>query len=397
MRLARPASRDPRVAFSGAELELEHLLAHYRHGWREAVLAFHAWSQPGEPVSLPWPPWDQVSLRRRWCARRWARPSRPWPCPRGRDVVGAPPHGGGLDGAAWADGLHRALEVAERPGMAERLPVAPAPGGSPLLKGARIERRGAWEGALYRLATPQEPAPEGLREALGERASAGLEGLLRLGPDDLQALVSGALDVVDSLRQRNGVPPGPEQHPRWLRRDWGRWRRAAALRPRSTTWPARRPASPWPWPPPRTAARLAPHAERRPVPGPPWPCAGPPPGRPRPRAGRAGRGARAQDGPEDRHPAEDWAPPPDPALPDAGPAAPAGRGASGKGASGTARRRGARPGGGDGGLRAGGPGGAQGGGAQPGGPGGVLAAAGGPGPGDRAVDRAPAGGRRPLL
>jgi hypothetical protein len=359
VRLARPASRDPRVAFTGAELELEHLLAHYRHGWREAVLAFHAWSQPGEPVSLPWPPWDQVSL----------------PAAVVRQAVGEaipalslPPAAetwsvrhrtaAAWMVAAWADGLHRALEVAERPGMAERLPLPPAPASrsappprplSAPAKGARIERRQAWEGALYRLATPQEPAPEGLREVLGERAAEGLEGLLRLGPDDLQALVSGVLDVVGSLRQRNAVPPGPEQHPRWLRRDWGRWRRAPALRaaldhlarsPSSVavamaTSAGRMHAS---LPSTNGAPTAATVALRRTTTG-PSPAAG---------GDEAGRGERAQDGPQDRHPAEDWAPPPAAALPDAGPAAPGGEGGQREGSERDGGPAGGQAGGGSG-------------------------------------------------
>ena len=257
--------------------------------------------------------------------------------------------------AAWADGLHRALEVAERPGMAERLPELPLPREARLvLKGARIERRGAWEGALYRLATPQEPAPEGLREALGERASGGWRGCCAWAPTISRRSSAGpwtwwtaCASATPSRRDRSSTR-------RWLRRDWGRWRRAAApCAPRSTTWPARRPASPWPWPPPRgRAARLAPRGERRAVRG----HRGPAPDHHRAVPGRggdeAGRGERAQDGPEDRRPAEDWAPPPRPALPDAGPAAPGGEGGQREGSE----RDGAPSGGPSGGQAGGGSG-----------------------------------------
>ncbi|HEX2325315.1 MAG TPA: hypothetical protein VHQ00_07930, partial [Chloroflexota bacterium] len=228
--------------------------------------------------------------------------------------------------------------------------------------------RGAWEGALYRLATPQKPGPEGLREALGERAFGGLEGLLRLGPDDLQALVSGTLDVVDSLRQGNAVPPGPEQHPRWLRRDWGRWRRAPALRA-ALDHLARSPSS--------VAVAMATAAGRMHASLPT--TNGAPSGAtvslrrtttgPSPAAGgdEAGRGERAQDGPEDRYPAEDWAPPPAAALPDAGPAAPGGEGGQREGSE-----------------RDGGPAGGQaGGGSGPGALGALKVVA--PGPEDRAA------------
>src|SRR5688500_13938995 len=49
-------------ALRAAELELEHALMHYRHGWREEGLLWHCWAYPTEEVVLPWPPWDHVPL-----------------------------------------------------------------------------------------------------------------------------------------------------------------------------------------------------------------------------------------------------------------------------------------------------------------------------------------------
>ncbi|HVG96262.1 MAG TPA: VWA domain-containing protein, partial [Chloroflexota bacterium] len=231
VRLARPTSRDPRVAFAGAELELEHLLAHYRHGWREVVLGFRAWSQPGEPVLLPWPPWDAISLPPAVVrlAVAEAVPALALPAPAEAWPVRFRTAAAWLV-AAWADGRHRALEVAVRPGLAERLPAPPAlAAASPAGRAPRLDRRGAWQTLLTRLATPEAPAPEWLPAAVGDPAAAAVERLLGIGPDDLRPLVEDVLAAVEAMRARNGVPPGPEQHPAWLRRDWGRWRRAAAL------------------------------------------------------------------------------------------------------------------------------------------------------------------------
>ena len=131
--------------------------------------------------------------------------------------------------AAWADGLHRALEVAERPGMAERLPVPPAAG----CLGQRRQDRppGGLAGGAVPPGHAPGAGPGGAAGGLGgARPRRGWRGCCAWARTTSRRLVSGVLDVVESLRQRNAVPPGPEQHPRWLRRDWGRWRRAAALR-----------------------------------------------------------------------------------------------------------------------------------------------------------------------
>ena len=326
VRLARPASRDPRVAFQGAELELEHLLAHYRHGWREAVLVFHAWSQPGEPVSLPWPPWDQVSL----------------PTAVVRQAVGEaipalalPPEAetwsvrhrtaAAWMVAAWADGLHRALEVAERPGMAERLlvpapglassqrrqdrapgglaggPVPPghAPGAGP--GGAAGGPGGARHGGAGGIAAPGPGRPPGARlrgpgrgrePAPAKRRPAGTGAAPALAAPGLGALAPGPRPA------RRARPPGPLA----VQRRHGRSHLGGA------------------------DARLAPGRTARP-PGPPWPCAAPPRARRRPREGkRRGAGSGQRKGLKVRPPEESWAPPQDPALPDAGPAAPGGEG-----------------------------------------------------------------------
>jgi hypothetical protein len=234
IRIARPSSRDPRVAFAGAEIELEHLLAHYRHGWREVVLGFRAWSQPGESLLLPWPPWDAISLPPAVVrlavgeaipALALPPETEAWPV-RFRTAAA-------WLVAAWADGRHRALEVAERPGLAERLPAPPAlavavPGAAPG-RPPRLDRRGAWQALLTRLATPEAPAPDWLPGAVGSPAADAVGRLIDAGADDLRPLVEGVLATVEAMRARNAVPPGPEQHPAWLHRDWGRWRRAGAL------------------------------------------------------------------------------------------------------------------------------------------------------------------------
>src|ERR671932_697619 len=61
--LARPPATLPAAeAFRQAELELEHVLVHFRQGAREIALYWHTWTHPVDPVNLPWPPWDQVAL-----------------------------------------------------------------------------------------------------------------------------------------------------------------------------------------------------------------------------------------------------------------------------------------------------------------------------------------------
>lgn len=208
--------------FLTAELALEHALMHFRHGWREATLLWHAWAHPGETIRLPWPPWDQVALPASVVrlALREAVPAlalppetERWP-PRLREAAV-------WITAAWADGQHRSLEVRARPGLAERLPL---PG--------RPERPSTWEAVLYHLATQEDPpaAPTGAGAAWGAACEA-LEALTGLeGASELEAQCTHVLALIDALRRLEAIPPAHKQRPPWLQRDWGQWRRSPAVR-----------------------------------------------------------------------------------------------------------------------------------------------------------------------
>ncbi|MDQ3700226.1 MAG: hypothetical protein M3442_04805 [Chloroflexota bacterium] len=227
--LARPLSRDPRVAFAAAELELEHLLCHYRHGWREAVLTWAAWSSPGEAITLPWPPWDAVELPAAVVrlavaeavpALALPREVEAWPL-RQRQAAA-------WIAAAWADGCHRALEVDERPGLTERLTVPPAPtaGGR-----HRPGRQSAWSTVLYHLALGSGALSEpDLEASAGADVREAVAVLRRVTADDVAGQVRAVLAVVQALQRRSAIPAVPQQRPQWLRREWGPWRRAPALR-----------------------------------------------------------------------------------------------------------------------------------------------------------------------
>ncbi|MGH2355437.1 MAG: hypothetical protein ACRDI2_16770, partial [Chloroflexota bacterium] len=216
--LTRPAPRETRAAFAAAELELEHLVAHYRHGWREATLFWHTWAHPTESILLPWPPWDKVGLPASVvrAALAEAVPALDIPAEAARQRERERTAAVWL-ASAWADGQHRALEVAERPGLAERLPL-PAPPRQP----------GAWDAILYRLATTDTTYALHLRGRAD--ALCALERLEGVDAADIAALVTGVLALVDGLRRVDALPPSPKQRPPWLRRGWGQWRRAPALR-----------------------------------------------------------------------------------------------------------------------------------------------------------------------
>src|SRR5438093_7516221 len=127
--LARPrASLAAGEAFRQAELELEHLLMHYRQGTREIALYWHTWRHPGEPVRLPWPPWDQVDLPGRLARQALLEGIPGLAVPSGAEAWPERQRNAALwIASAWLDGLHRAREIAERPGMVDRLPLLAAP------------------------------------------------------------------------------------------------------------------------------------------------------------------------------------------------------------------------------------------------------------------------------
>src|SRR5919202_1834647 len=132
--LARPPATLPAAeAFRQAELELEHVLVHFRQGAREIALYWHTWTHPVDPVNLPWPPWDQVALPGRIVRQALLEGVAGFEVPAGAEAwPGRQRDSAQWIAAAWADGVHRAREVAERPGMLERLPGPTAHGrGSP--------------------------------------------------------------------------------------------------------------------------------------------------------------------------------------------------------------------------------------------------------------------------
>jgi hypothetical protein len=228
--LARPpAHLPPERVLAGAEAELEHLLAHHRHGWREVALLWQLWAEPATPIVLPWPPWEDAPLPPTVVGQALAGADPVLVIPPAR--AGAPERQRAAAVwvyAAWADGLHRQTAVAERPGLAERLPLPPA--GAP--------RRGLWEDALYRLATRDGEGGAGagagsgaaLPKDGGREVEVALAALLGAGPAGPAVQIGAVLDLVDALARRGAVPPAHRQRPPWLGRAWGRWQREARLR-----------------------------------------------------------------------------------------------------------------------------------------------------------------------
>lgn len=215
IQLARPDPRLPLAdGFAAAELQLEHLLVHHRHGSRETALLWTTWARAGDSFELPWPPWDSaplpapvihLALGEVYPAYDLRELLAPWP-PRLRDAAR-------WLAAAWADRVHRALEVVERPGMSERLPLPEPP------------KANAWERALLFLATGDDahlPQGEKVRAAL--RSSAAVEA------DEVAGHVRSVIEAVRTLSAAGLVPPAHLQRPAWLGPTWGRWRREAALR-----------------------------------------------------------------------------------------------------------------------------------------------------------------------
>jgi hypothetical protein len=216
--LARPDGHLPLAdAFASVERQLEHLVMHHRHGWRELALLWHSWARSGDVVVLPWAPWDHAPLPAQVIRLALAevQPAMDlegviagWP-PRLRDAAR-------WLASAWADGAHRALEVAERPGLAERLPL-PAPA-----------KPGTWERVLLFLALGGD-ADESLLPP-GEKVRDALRALAAVEAGDLKAHVAGVVDAVRALAAAGTIPPSHVQRPPWLGPGWGRWRREAALR-----------------------------------------------------------------------------------------------------------------------------------------------------------------------
>jgi hypothetical protein len=217
LHLPRPLpGSSPDQAFAAAEVELEHALMHYRHGWREAALLWQTWLHPDEEIHLPWPPWDQVALPARVVRGVLGRAVPALQLPSSRSL--SPERLRSAVrwlAAAWEDGLHRDLELAERPGLAARLPPPALPA-----------RPSPWLLALVALArrdgdlATSAPAP----------VAAAVIRLLAAGPDDLDEHVAAVLSLGEALAERRLLPPVPEQRPAWLRAPWGRWRAAPRLR-----------------------------------------------------------------------------------------------------------------------------------------------------------------------
>ncbi|MBI3974119.1 MAG: hypothetical protein HY332_22805 [Chloroflexi bacterium] len=212
--LARPPGHlPPAEAFANAEVELEHLLTHHRHGVREVTLLWRVWSRPNDEIRLPWEPWnafavpapiirdalaaahpDLVMPRR---AAEWSQ--------RNRDAAV-------WVAATWADGVDRALDIAARPGLADRL--------APPAASVKATR---WEELLLALApamVDHVALPADLREAVSTLAGTDTGDLRQ---------IPRTLDVVEQAARLKLIPPAHLQRPTWLRPAWGRWRHAAAL------------------------------------------------------------------------------------------------------------------------------------------------------------------------
>ncbi|MGH2353599.1 MAG: VWA domain-containing protein, partial [Chloroflexota bacterium] len=217
--LARPSThRHTGPAFEAAELELEHLLVHHAYGWREVVLLWHAWAHPTEPITLPWAPWDHVALPPSVVRLALAEALPALALPREREATPLRSRDAAAWlASAWADGVHLAMTVAERPGLAERLPVPMAPA-----------RAGLWEAVLYRLASRSRPQGRDLVAPTDVRVA--LDRLLGVEAAQVEAHVAAVLALADALAQHHALPPSHKQRPAWLRRGWGRWRREAAMR-----------------------------------------------------------------------------------------------------------------------------------------------------------------------
>src|SRR5436190_3369104 len=211
--LARPPANLPvGEAFRLAELDLEHLLMHFRQGSREIALYWQTWRRPSDTVRLPWPPWDEVDLLGRIAREAIVKGDIGFEVPPEADVWPERQRDAALwIASAWADGVHRAREIAERPGMALRLPL-------PLSS----TRSAPWPDLLYALATGADTAGS----ALGDDARAILRDA---GVDDPAQHTRAVIQAVALLAKRGALPPAHRQRPPWLHPLWGRWRRAVAI------------------------------------------------------------------------------------------------------------------------------------------------------------------------
>ena len=217
LHLARPIgaeAHDAGEAFRHAELDLEHALMHHRHGWREATLLWHAWAHGDQQLHLPWPPWDQVALPAAVIRKALERAVPDLILPAGHDIASERRRSAAQwVAAAWEDGAHRALELAERPGLAERLPP-PSPSAKPIVWHAILE-------ALARHEPPSAPVTSTVRGAL--------DGMLAARVDRPAEQVERVLGLVEALASARLLPPVPELRPAWLRPSWGRWQRSGQL------------------------------------------------------------------------------------------------------------------------------------------------------------------------
>lgn len=214
--LARPGVAHGQAlddAFRRSECDLEHALMHYRHGWRETALLWHAWSHAHEKIALPWPPWDEVTVPANVVRTALAQAIPELALPPGEDIVPERRRSAARwIAAAWQDGTHRAIELDARPGLSERLPsLTPERG------------KGPWPNVLAALASRQVATglPGSVTRALG--------AALEVNCQDQRGHVAAVLGLTEALAAARLLPPVPEQRPAWLMPAWGRWRRAEAV------------------------------------------------------------------------------------------------------------------------------------------------------------------------
>lgn len=229
IQLSRPApAQGYEAGFAAAELELEHLLMHHRHGWREAALLWHVLAQPAEPIPLPWAPWDNAGLRGTVMRLALSHAVPALTLPRGVDAWRQRWRDASRwIAAAWADGAHRELELAERPGLADRLPLPVLQRQPGRQRGPSLSSRpGTWSSVLYGLATRDDA----MAGALPASAQAAVDRLVRVEAADLSGHIAGVLHLTEVLAQANALPASHTQRPAWLYPTWGRWRAQAQLR-----------------------------------------------------------------------------------------------------------------------------------------------------------------------